>query len=468
MISFLFMKDLTQGSVTKHILQLSVFLGISMVFQTLYYLVDLFFVSRIGKEAIAGVGLAGNLMFVVLALTQMLGVGTATLISHAVGRKDQARAQLVFNQSFIFSAVVGVAVIVLGYVFRGPYTRWLSADAATARAGADYLLWFVPALGIQFGLVSMASALRGTGIVKPTMIVQVVTVMINIALAPVLIAGWLTHHPLGTRGAGLATFIGLTIGVLLLTGYFLKLESYVSFDWLHWRPQFSIWKQMTDIGLPAGGEFLLMGVYISLVYWIIRDFGAAAQAGFGIGGRVMQSIFLPVLAISFAAAPVAGQNFGARLADRVRQTFYSAASIATGCMLALVVLCQFVPQVFIRVFSHEPLVVAFGSEYLRIISWNFLAVGLIFTSSATFQAMGNTWPPLASSAMRLLIFALPAALLSLRPGFTIRQVWYLSVATVAIQAVTNLLLLRREFIRKLNFAAQPAAAPAPAGAVAGS
>ncbi|PYX82161.1 MAG: MATE family efflux transporter, partial [Acidobacteria bacterium] len=82
------MKDLTQGPITKHILQLSIFLAVSMVFQTLYYLVDLYFVSRIGKEAIAGVGLAGNLMFVTLALTQMLGVGTATLISHAAGRKD--------------------------------------------------------------------------------------------------------------------------------------------------------------------------------------------------------------------------------------------------------------------------------------------------------------------------------------------------------------------------------------------
>ena len=165
------MKDLTQGPIAKHILQLSIFLAVSMVFQTLYYLVDLYFVSRIGKEAIAGVGLAGNLMFVTLALTQMLGVGTATLISHAAGRKDQARAQLVFNQSFVFSMVAGLAVVILGNLCRGPYTRWLSADDLTTKAGADYLLWFVPAIGLQFALISMASALRGTGIVKPTMMV---------------------------------------------------------------------------------------------------------------------------------------------------------------------------------------------------------------------------------------------------------------------------------------------------------
>src|SRR5207248_7794864 len=132
-----FMKDLTQGPVTKHILQLSIFLAVSMIFQTLYYLVDLYFVSRIGKEAIAGMGLAGNLMFVTLALTQMLGVGTATLISHAAGRKDQARAQLVINQSLVFSMLVGLAGLVVGYLRRGAYARWLSADALTTQAVAE-------------------------------------------------------------------------------------------------------------------------------------------------------------------------------------------------------------------------------------------------------------------------------------------------------------------------------------------
>ena len=450
------MKDLTQGSVSRHILNLALFIGVSMIFQTLYYLVDLYFVSRLGKEAIAGVGLSGNLMMVVLALTQMLGVGTTTLISHAAGRKDQPRAQLVFNQSLLLSAVVGLAVVLLGYVFRWPYAHWLGADQTTAKEGAAYLFWFIPSLGLQFALVSMGSALRGTGIVKPTMIVQVLTVITNIVLAPVLIVGWGTHHPLGVSGAALATLIALALGVVLLTWYFLKFESFVSFDFSQWRPQMRIWKEMMNIGVPAGGEFGLLGIYIVLIYWIIRDFGAAAQAGFGIGGRVMQSIFLPVMSIAFATSPVAGQNFGACLPNRVRQTFYSAAGMGLVVMVAFTLLCQVEAGAFIRFFSSDPQVVAFGAEYLKIISWNFIATGLIFTSSAMFQAMGNTWPPLASSGMRLLIFALPAAILSRQPGFSVREVWYLSVVTVALQAVVNLLLLRREFVRKLNFAASPA------------
>ena len=447
------MKDLTRGSVTRHILELSAFMFVSMLFQTLYYLVDLYFVSRLGKEAIAGVGLAGNVMLVILALTQMLGVGTTTLISHAAGQKDRPRAQLVFNQSFVLGIMVGMAVVVLGYALRGAYCNWLGADARTAEAGAAYLLWFIPALGLQFLLVSMASALRGTGIVRPTMIVQVFTVVINILLAPVLIVGWGTHHPLGVSGAALATLIAVSCGVAMITLYFIKLETFVSFDRSLWKPMVRVWKQMMNIGLPAGGEFALMGVYIAVVYWIIRNFGSAAQAGFGIGGRVMQALFLPIMAISFSASPVAGQNFGARLAERVRQTFYSSAVIGAGLMFLLSLVCHISPEAFIRAFSQDPAVVAFGAEYLRIISWNFVAMGLIFTSGAMFQALGNTWPALGSSSLRLLIFAIPAAVLSLQPGFAIRQVWYLSVATVATQAIINLLLLNREFRRRLTFAA---------------
>jgi len=447
------MKDLTQGSITRHLLELSAFMAVSMLFQTLYYIVDLYFVSRLGKEAIAGVGLAGNLMLVVLALTQMLGVGTVTLISHAAGRKDQPRAQLVFNQSLVLALLIGLGVVVLGYLFRWPYSHWLSADVKTADASAAYLLWFVPALGLQFALVAMASALRGTGIIKPTMVVMILTVLLNILLAPVLILGWGTHHPLGVQGAALATLIAIAVGVAAITAYFIKLERYVSFARGQWFPQVKIWRQMVNIGLPAGGEFALMGVYIGMVYWIIRGFGADAQAGFGIGGRVMQALFMPVMAVSFAASPVAGQNFGARLAPRVRQTFRSAAVLVSVVMIMATLFCQLSPETLIRFFSPEPDVVAFGGEYLRIISWNFLAVGLVFTSSSMFQALGNTWPPLASSASRLLFFAIPAVVLSQQPGFSIREVWYLSVATVAVQAVINLWLLQREFRRKLNFPA---------------
>src|SRR5438067_1932905 len=121
------MKDMTQGSVTRHLLEMSAFIAVSMLIQTLYLLADLYWVGSLGKEAIAAVGLSGNLMMVVLALTQALGVGTTTLISQAAGRKDQRKAELAFNQSFVLSLLVGLGLAVCSFAVRDPYCRWLSA-----------------------------------------------------------------------------------------------------------------------------------------------------------------------------------------------------------------------------------------------------------------------------------------------------------------------------------------------------
>src|SRR5262249_50784584 len=181
---------------------------------------------------------------------------------------------------------------------------------------------------LQFPLAALGSALRGTGIVKPTMTVQMLSVIVNAILAPVLIAGWGTGHPLGTAGAGLASTIAVTIGLVLLWGYFARLEHYVGFARALWRPRGAIIRRILNVGLPAGGEFFVMFIILAVIYWVIRPFGPAAQAGFGIGGRVMQALFLPAMAVAFAIAPVAGQNFGARQFERVRETFRQGALIS--------------------------------------------------------------------------------------------------------------------------------------------
>src|SRR5437764_1381249 len=329
------MKDLTQGSITRALVAMAVPIAIGMLFQTLYLLVDLYFVARLGDAAIAGVSSAGTAGFVILALTQMLGVGTVALVSHAVGRKDQAEANLVFNQSVLLSAICGVLTLLAGLI-----------------------------------------------------------------------------------------------------------------------------RRILNVGLPAGGEFLMLFVILAVIYWVIRGFGPAAQAGFGVGGRVMQGLFLPVMALAFAITPVAGQNFGARRYERVRETFRQATALSSALMLALPLLCPWRSEWFIELFTRQPDAVEVGATYLRVIAWNFLATGLIFSCSGMFQALGNTWPSLASSGARLLTFVLPAVLLSTLPHFTLMQVWYLSVASVTLQALTSLALLRREFRRRL------VASPKPAGAAA--
>ena len=454
------MQDLTTGSLSRHLLKTSSFMLIAMVFQTLYVLIDLYWVGRLGTDAVAAVAVSGNLMFLVLAATQMLGVGTTTLVSHAVGRKEHATARLIFNQSLGLAAALGVLFFTLAMIVRMPYATNLSAEAETASLAAAYLAWFIPSLALQFPLVAMGAAMRGTGNFKPSMIVQSATIIINIVLAPILIFGWIFGVELGVAGAALATLIAIVAGNIWMALYFVRPDSYLTFSTAQMPPQRHLWSRMLKVGLPAGAEFGMMTVYLLVIYMVSRPFGASAQAGFGIGLRIIQACFMPVVALGFAVAPVAGQNFGARRAERVKQTFYVAAGMATAGMVVVFLASQVAASSMIRVFTNEAAVVSVGEEYLRIVSWSYIASGIIFVASSMFQAMGNTIPSLVSSFTRIVGTAVPVMYLSTMPGFTLRWVWLLSAVTIFAQLTISLLLLRREFRRRLVFVAADAPAPA--------
>jgi len=442
-------QDLTTGSISRHLLTTASYMLVTMVFQTLYFLIDLYWVGRLGKEAVAAVGIAGNLTFLVLAVSQMLGVGTTTLVSQAAGRRDHGRALLVFNQSQVLSLVVGAIFLASALVLRGPYAATLGADERTVGLARDYLLWFIPAMALQFAMVAMGAALRGTGNFKPGMIVQTATVILNMVLAPFLIFGWVTGVPFGVAGAAISSLVAVAVGTIWLALYFVKPSGYLHFSRSQWLPDLPLLGRMLRVGAPAGAEFGLLAAYLFLVYTITRPFGAEAQAGFGIGLRIVQAGFLPVVALGFAVAPVAGQNFGARLPERVKRTFAVAAILATGAMALWGLVCFFASVPMLRVFSIDPHVVTVGHEYLRIIAWTFTASGLIFVASSMFQAMGNTIPPLGASVARIVLTAIPAVLLSGTPGFELRWLWYLSAGTIMFQLVVVLSLLRREFRLRL-------------------
>jgi putative MATE family efflux protein len=443
------MRDLTQGSIVSHILNMAPPIVAGMVTIMICQLVDLYFVQELGDAAIAGVAAAGNLVFLLNGVLQVLGVGTVSLIAHAVGRKDQVDANLVFNQALGLAAACGLLTWVAGSVFAGLYMRMVAADQATVAAGTTYLFWFMPALALQFASRVMGAALSGTGIVRPGMIVQVVAVIINIALAPVLIAGWGTGLALGVAGAGLASSVAVLMAVLMMWIYFRRLERYVGFDLAQIRPQFRQWKRVLNVGLPAGGEFAIIFVWMGVIYYALRDFGAAAQAGFGIGTRVLGLIQMPALAIAMAAGPIAGQNFGAGNAARVRETFTRAALIASAVMIAFTIIAQLWPGLLLGGFASDRETMAVAILFLQMVSLNLVAQGFTFVSNSMFVGLGNTKPVLLSSLARLITYALPVLWLSARPGFRMEYVWYLSNFTTTLQAALSLWLLHLEFRKRL-------------------
>ena len=444
------MKNLSVGSIPGHVASMSLQMFIGMAVQVAYFVTDLKFVAMLGNNVAAGFSVAGNLWFFVLALTQILNVGTAAMVSHAVGAQQHERANLVFNQSLMLSVFMGIFVLVLLYSVAHPYMQMEAADDTVRQAGIDYLQGVTPGLGIQFLMIAMFATLRGTGIVKPTMIIQFITVGLNILFAAILTIGWLTGKPYGAFGAGLATTLATICGVIISAYYFHRHEKYVSFHREQTKPNGEVLRRLLFIGLPIGLEFMFMSLVMGVMFLVIRDFGANAQAGLAEGQGALRFIMLPAMCVAFAAAPIAGQNFGARKPERVRETFHWAVGLSIGIMLVLTIFCQFGSHLLMHIFTHDEEVVAIGATMLMITSWNFAANGIIFSCSSMFQGLGNTWPTIGSSIIRVFVFIVPALWLSMQPHFELVHVWYLSVCSMFLQALVSYVLLRREFRRKLT------------------
>jgi putative MATE family efflux protein len=443
------MKDLTTGPIRGHLLRTGAFMLASMFVQTAYSLIDLYWVGRLGKDAVAAVTISNNLMLAVLALTQILAVGSGALVAQAMGRKDRAEVRLLFNQSLLLALLLGGAFTAIMLPLREQYSLLLAGDANTAQLAIRFLTFFVPALGLQFPLMTMSAALRGAGDMRTAVVTQAATLILNIVLAPVLIFGWLTGVPLGVTGAALATLAALVIGIGGLFFHIVRKGHHFDPQPSSWRPRLPLWTRLANIGLPSGAEFALLALYLSFVMWVIRPFGASAQAAFGIGQRWLQAGMMPPMAISLAASAIVGQNFGAGQFARVRQAF---AQSLLGCMFAAGIfftLFQAMPHLLFRPFTQDPPVFAFGEEYLGIISWNLMATGVVFACFGVFSGLGNTVPCLLGSAVRITLIAVPVWLLSRHSGFRARWVWELSAAATVVQMLINLWFLRREYSTRL-------------------
>ena len=311
------MKDLTRGSIVSHILSMAPPIVVGMITIMICQLVDLYFVAGLGEAAVAGVAAAGNAGFLVNALMQVLGVGTVALMAHAVGRKDRDDADLVFNQSVVLSVLFGMLTLVAGFVLSRPYMRAVAADEATVEAGTAYLLWFMPALALQFATQVMAVRIAGD----------------RHRAAEHAGAGACRGHQ-HRAGAGADHGLGHRTCARRCRCGPCQLDRRLRrrADAVRLFPQAGALRRVSPRAMAAAAAAMeenpqcrparRRGICDDLHHHgrdLLRAgvFGPAAQAGFGIGTRVLGLIQMPALAIALAAGPIAGQNFGAGNGEHV-------------------------------------------------------------------------------------------------------------------------------------------------------
>lgn len=443
-------KDLTKDPITLHVLSMAAPAVVIMLVQAAHHVVTLYFVSAIGTDAVAAVSAGGNALFIVAAVAQILSVGTVALVAHGAGRKDLNDINVLLNQAFGLCLVCAVVTVCVLCGLAPLYLSALSQDDAVIDLGVKWLWWVSPSFIPLFLMTILSATFRGIGIVTGPTVVLTLTILLDAAFAAVLIPGLGFIPALGVKGAGVAGTLSLAIGSILMLAYCRRSEPDIAIQRKLLAPQLSVWRRISSVGLPAATELTLMFLMMSVVYFVIRNEGASAQAGFGIGFRILSLLVLPVLAVSAAAAPIAGQSYGAENYPRVREVFRTTGVLSTAVMVVVAMLLLWQPQALLHFFETDVSSAEIAVSFLRLMSWTLIAEGLVYTCTSMFQALGNTMPALLSAIVRFVIFSLPAVWLSYQPAFHTDQVWLLLTASVAVQALVSLWLLQVEFKRKLQ------------------
>ena len=424
--------DLTTGSIPKLLLKLAGPIVFSMLMFTLYLMVDLYFVGRLGPDAVAAVSISGNAFFVILGLSFILGIGGMALIAQAFGKRDYEEAATIYKQSLILSTVVGIVATLVGLVIASPYIGFFGGVGQSLEWGIEYFRIFSISFFFVLLLHVIGSCYRGMGDTRTPMIIMVLSTVLNIILDPLLIFGLLGFPRLGVRGAAIASLlsqlvsVGIYVYLIFIRGQHLKIKG-------PWRLDLSIIKRSLSIGLPAGLTYFLLALNMLITYRVVSVFGTPALASIGIGFRILQAIYMPVIAITSAMAAIVGQNFGAGKQSRITRTLWTGWAISSGVMILGTILCWISPSFLIGIFINDKEVIHYGVIYLTIMSLGNVFVGTIMTMSAVFQGFGKTYPSFVAAIFDNVLFALLVFTLPGIFGWGIKAVWWIKLATAAIE-----------------------------------
>lgn len=396
---------------------------VGMGVQATYNIVDTAFVGRLGHTAIAALTLVWPLQLVMLALSVGVGVGANSVISRRLGAKDQCTANRAGAQAILLALLSASVVMTVLLTWTDPILRTVGARPDTLPLARIYLrtiAWFAPL--VFFPMVAN-NLIRAEGNPVQSMVVMIISALVNIVLDPLFIFGFGPVPALGVQGAAIATVIASGVSFVLYAIYFASPRSGYHFRPPDFLPRPRLWTRIWAVGAPSMAIQLSGSIVTTVANGIVAGFGSMPLAAYGVAFRLFSFAFMPCLGISQGVLPLAGYNFGAGRLDRVRETVLkgalAAVAITTGFSLLFITL----PGFFVALFNREPGFVRLAAHGLRIASLAFAPVGAAIVFTAFFQAIGRALPAMLLSLARQFIFYLPALVILARL-FGVEGFWF--------------------------------------------
>ncbi len=437
-------QDFTTGSLGRAVFLLSVPMVLEMIMESIFAVVDIFFVSRLGAEAVATVGLTESLVTIVYSLAVGLSMATTALVSRRIGEKKPKEASKTAVQAIITGLFVSLLIAIPGAIFSKELLGLMGATESMQNEYGGYTTIMLGANGVIMMLFIINAVFRSSGDAAISMRVLWVANIINIILDPLLIFGIGPFPELGVVGAATATTIGRGIAVifqfyLLFSG---KHRIKVAFDDIVIR--FKTIIHLVRISLGGIGQNLIATASWIGLMRIVSTFGSDAVAGYTIGIRILIFSLLPSWGISNAAATLVGQNLGAGKPDRAERSVWVTAKINAIFLGIVGIIFISFPRFFIELFIQDIPVVESGIACLRVISYGFVVYGLGMVMIQSFNGAGDTATPTLINFISFWIIEIPLAwFLATQMGMAQNGVYWAIVIAETIMAIMAMWLFKR-------------------------
>ncbi len=398
-------RDYTQGNLSKAIFLLAIPMILELSLESVFAVVDIFFVSKLGQHAIATVGLTEAVISLVYSIAIGLSTAATAVVARRIGEKDPEAASHAAAQSLIMALIATLFVSILGVVFAGNILSLMGADARVVNEGAIFTkIMFGGSLVIML-LFLINGIFRGAGDAAMAMKSLWFASIMNIILCPVFI------HYFGLKGAAIATVIGRTAGVLYQCYHLFRGKGIIRLKAVHFNYDPKLLKSIVTIAWPATLQFLInSGSWIFLTRLVAETGGTAASAGYQLAIRNFIFFLLPVWGLSNAAATLVGQNLGAKNPQRAEQSVYMTAKYCAFLMGIVMFIFIFLPGFILKIYTHDENIIRYGTLTLRWFGSANIFYGISMVMMQALNGAGDTRTPTINQFFLLLVISDTACL----------------------------------------------------------
>ncbi|MEN9570019.1 MAG: hypothetical protein RL172_1250 [Bacteroidota bacterium] len=404
------LQDYTTGSIRRAVILLAIPMMLEMCMESVFAVVDIFFVSHLGKHATSVVGLTESVITIIYSLAIGISMAATAMVARRVGEKNYAEASRAGMQAMVIAVTITLVISVVGFIFSEDLLRWMGAEEQAIKSGVSYTRILMGGSMVIMLLFLLNGIFRGAGDAMMAMKSLWLANICNIILCPLLIRGWGPIPAMGITGAAMATTIGRGIGVLYQLWHLFNGKRLVKFTLKYLVPDKAIIRSVIEIAGPATLQFLIgSGSWIVLAMLVAHTGASDASAGYQIAIRLVMFFILPAWGMSNAAATLVGQNLGAGQPQRAEDSVLKTAKYNALFMAVVsIILLVFAPGI-IAWFTKETAVAAYAVNAVRIITSGYIFYGIGMVLSNAFNGAGDTKTPTVINLFGFWFFQIPLA-----------------------------------------------------------